>query len=371
MKKFFMRIAVTILKLFLNIVYFFMKKTELKTKVVFISRQSNYPSLDFRLIEDEIIKQNKNIEIKTFCKKIDKGILNKIKYSFYMLNVMKNLADSKVCIIDGYEITVSMLKQREELVVIQIWHALGAIKKFGYQSLGKSEGRDKKIAEIMNMHKNYTYVIASSKATKELYRQAFNVEKDQILIMGMPRIDYILKNDKNISTSISKDYPEVKHKENILYVPTFRKGKKIEAQDLIKNVDTKKYNLIIKKHPLEEIEDGEGYIVDRRYKAVEWLNVADFVITDYSAIAFESIIKNIPTYFYVYDIEEYEKNRGLNIDLFREMPNSTDKDIKNLIKKIEENKYNYDELQKFKMKYIETTNSNNTKKITELIIKNM
>lgn len=370
MKKFLMRITVAILKLFLNIVYFFMKQSKLKNKVIFISRQSNYPSLDFRMLENEIKNQDENIEIKMFCKKIERGIINKIKYCFYMLKVMKNLANSKVCVIDGYEISVSMLKQRKELVVIQIWHALGAIKKFGYQSLGKSEGRDRKIAEIMNMHKNYTYVLAPSKATKELYKEAFNVQEQQILIMGMPRIDYILKDDEKIKAEIFKDYPKLTEKKNILYVPTFRKGKKIKTDDLIRLVDREKYNLIIKKHPLEEIEDGNGYIVDRKYRAIELLNIADYVITDYSAIAFESVIKNIPTYFYLYDIEEYKENRGLNIELFEEMHNSTSKNISEILESIDIGNYDYDEMEKFKVKYIETNNKENTTKIVELILKN-
>lgn len=371
MKKFLMRITVAILKLFLNIVYFFMKKSKLKNKVIFISRQSNYPSLDFRMLENEIKNQDENIKIKMFCKKIERGIINKIKYCFYMLKVMKNLADSKVCVIDGYEISVSMLKQRKELVVIQIWHALGAIKKFGYQSLGMSEGRDRKIAEIMNMHKNYTYVLAPSKATKELYKEAFNVQEHQMLIMGMPRIDYILKDDTIAQKEILKSYPELEKKKNILYVPTFRKGKNIKTDDLISLLNREKYNLIIKKHPLEEIEDGNGYIVDRKYKAIEWLNVADVVITDYSAIAFEAMIKNIPTYFYLYDIEEYKQSRGLNIKLFEEMHNSTSKNISEILEKIDKENYDYDEMEKFKRKYIETDNMENTNKIVELILKNI
>lgn len=371
MKKFLMKIAIIIMKYFLNLIYFFMKKSKLKNKVVLISRQSNNPSLDFQFLESEIKKQDETVEIKMLCRKIERGLLNKIKYCFYILKVMKDLSNSKVCIIDGYSIPVSMLKQRKELVVIQIWHALGAIKKFGYQSLGKSEGRDEKIAEIMNMHKNYTYVIAPSNATKRFYMEAFNVEEEKILVMGMPRIDYILKNDENIKSEILNSYPELTLKKNILYVPTFRIGKKIKTDDLIKFVDRENYNLIIKKHPSEKLEEGQGYIVDKKYKSIEWLNVADFVITDYSAIAFESVLKNKPTYFYLYDIEEYEKNRGLNIDLYKEMPSATCEEAKIILDKIKNEEYNYDELLNFSRKYIETNNLKNTEKLAQLIIKHI
>ncbi len=371
MKKSLIKILIVIMKCFLNVMYFFMKKCKLKNKVILISRQVDYPSLDFKMIEEEIRSQDPTIEIKIFCKTIKKGIVKKLSYGIYMLKIMANLANSKVCIIDGYSIPVSILKQRKELVVIQIWHALGAIKKFGYQSLGTKEGRDKDISDIMNMHKNYTYIIAPSNATKIFYQKAFNVDKEKILIMGMPRIDYLLKQNDSIISNILNDYPELKNKKNILYVPTFRKNQQIKTEDLIKSVNMDKYNLIIKKHPSEKIEDSEGCIVDNKYSSIDWLDVADYIITDYSAIAFEAAIKNKPTYFYLYDIEEYQENRGLNINLFEEMSSSTSKEAKNIINKIESDKYNYEELNKFVNKYIETKNTNNTNKIVEFILKNL
>lgn len=368
MKKYILRIIVSILKIFLNFIYFFMKKSKIRNKIIFISRQSDDLNLDFKLLEEEIRKQDENIEIQIFCKKIKRGLLNKIKYCFYMLSVMKNLANSKACIIDGYSIPVSMLKQRKELIVIQIWHAPGAIKKFGYQSLGKSEGRDVKLSKIMNMHGNYTYVLAPSEATKQFYKEAFNVPEEKILIMGMPRIDYILKDDEQIRNEIYTEYPELTGKKNILYVPTFRIGKKMKVDELIKHLDTSNYNLIVKKHPEDELDLLEGCIIDKKFKSIDWLNAVDSVITDYSAYAFKSIIRNIPTYFYLYDFENYEENRGLNIDLFKEMPSSTDKEARNILEKIQNEKYNFEEMTRFKNKYIEVDNKNNTKDLVNLII---
>ena len=48
---------------------------------------------------------------------------------------MYYLATSKVCVLDGYCIPASILKHKKKLKIIQIWHASGAIKKFGYQIL--------------------------------------------------------------------------------------------------------------------------------------------------------------------------------------------------------------------------------------------
>ena len=64
-----------------------------------------------------------------------------------------------MCIIDGYCIPVSVLHHRKELRVVQVWHALGAIKKFGRQALSVPGGRDKELAERMGMHKHYDAVL--------------------------------------------------------------------------------------------------------------------------------------------------------------------------------------------------------------------
>src|SRR5699024_3227626 len=40
--------------------------------------------------------------------------------------------------------------------------------------------------------------------------------------------------------------------------------------------------------------------------------MADIVITDYSSLAIEASLLNKPTFFYVYDEADYEKERGLN-----------------------------------------------------------
>lgn len=227
----------------------------------------------------------------------------------------------------------------------------------------------------MKMHKNYSHVIAPSEVTANFYSEAFGIEKEKLVINGLPRLDYILRgtpNDKKIK-EFYKKYPKFKNKnkKTILYVPTFRKGSDgvKEAQKLIDRVNFAKYNLIIKLHPLDKNSKAYKYMVNKRYNTYDLLKIADYIITDYSAVAFEASILNKPIYFYVYDIENYKKTRGLNVDLFKEMESSTSKDIKEIMKSIEKNKYNYQELRKFRNKYMEENYCNTTIKLVDFIFK--
>lgn len=373
MQKQVIRIGIYIGKVILNIIYFFIKLLPTKNKIIFLSRQSNTPSLDFKLIENEILKRREKVKIEFLCKVLKKDDKSRLEYCFYILKCMYHIATSKVCILDGYSIPISILKHKKKLKIIQIWHASGALKKFGYQSLNKKEGRSEGVAKVMNMHKNYSYIMAPSYATAKFYEEAFNVKKENVLINGLPRIDYILET-KDIGGKITKfykQYPNFKNKKTILYVPTFRKTSNSATgiKNLIKNINFKKYNLIVKLHPLDKSQIAKKYQVNKQYNTFDLIKIADYVITDYSAVAFETSILNKPLYFYVYDIDKYEKTRGLNINLFEEMPNCTSKEVKKIINSIEKDNYNFEELMKFREKYMGKISSNNTEKLVNFIFK--
>lgn len=365
------RIGICIGKKFLSIIYFFVKIFPTKNKIVMLSRQSNKESIDFELIQKEVHKRTDNVEIKILCRTLKKDLKERINYCFYILKCMYHIATSKVCILDGYSIPISILNHKKELKIIQIWHASGAIKKFGYQSLNKKEGRGNDIARIMKMHKNYTYVMAPSKATAHFYSEAFLIDEEKIFINGLPRVDYLLDYElgRGKINAFYRDYPNFKNKKTILYVPTFRKN--IDCADIIKelarNINMEKYNLIIKLHPLDKSNATTEYTVSKKYNTYDLLKIADYIITDYSAVAFETSILNKPLYFYVYDIDEYKKTRGLNLDLASEMKSATSINISNIIKSIEMDQYNYEELELFRSKYMGNDYYNNTKKLVDFI----
>lgn len=356
-----------------SFVYMFLKFFKTKNKITFISRQTNNESIDFNLIIKELKKQDKTIEIVVLNKKIEKSLISKIQYVFHMYRQMYNIATSKVVIIDGYCIAISNLKHKKDLKVIQIWHALGSLKKFGYSILDKKEGNERKMAKYMNMHKNYTYILTSSKNTMKYLKEAFNSSDEQIKVIPLPRVDF-LKSDYYKEETIKKFYkyyPEIKREKlKILYAPTFRKRVKSTFNDLINAVDYKKYDLIIKTHDDMEIiytSNNRTFSKETNFTGMELLHIVDYVITDYSAIVFEAAVANKPVYFYNYDYKKYIKNRGFYIDYINEMPGLITDNIKDIMVEIEKNKFDYEKLNSFKDKYISNEYSNNTQALVDLI----
>lgn len=375
MKNFILSLIIYIARFGMSFLYFFIKLFPIqKNKITMISRQSNTINIDFQMLLEYINEHYPKMKVKVLCRKIPKRLIKKIGYCFYIIKCMYHIATSRVCIVDGYVIPISSLKQKKQLIVVQIWHAIGAIKQFGKQVLEKREGSNTNVANIMKMHNNYSYIMCTSNKTKDIFAEAFGYDKDKILTLGMPRIDYLLGKNNQLNQRVEelvRTYPILKEKKTILYVPTFRKGQSTHVQDVVNAINTEKYNLIVRLHPLDETKIDSKYVLSSKYQTFELLKVSDYVITDYSAVAFEAAVLNKALFFYLYDIDDYQENRGLNINLKEEMKSSTFSNIKEIINRIEQDSYDYQELEEFKNTYIETIDTDNTKRIIEYVIKQM
>lgn len=368
-----MEYCIKIFKFFMNSIYKIFKLFKTKNKITFISRQSNKIGIDFKLLIEEINEESPNTKIVVLNKELNKGIISKILYFFHMFVQMYHIATSKVVILDGYCIMICILKHKKDLKVIQIWHALGSLKKFGYSTLGKKDGRNSKLAELMDMHKNYDYVLTSSEVSRPFFREAFNVQDEKMLVMSLPRVDYLqLDKYKEIATNkFYEIYSECDNKkENILYCPTHRKKENIDVEELVKNINLDNYNFIVKLHNGQEYLYTSNKVYNKQtdFTGMDLLHIADYVITDYSAIVYEASIVEKPIYFYVYDYNKYMDDRGWYIDYNKEMPGPIVSDFKQIIKMIENKEYNNQKIVEFKNKYINDLSKNSTNKLTKFIL---
>lgn len=337
----------------LNIIYIFFKPLKVKNKVVMISRQSNKVNDDFKLLGSAL--EERGFEVVYLCKTLDGGVnssfVTKISYGLHMFTQMYHLATSKVCILDSYSPVVSILKHKKTLKIVQIWHSIGKLKKFGKQILDMQEGSSSAIADVMRMHKNYDVFYCAGEAYADVLSEGFGVEKQKCRIFTLPRVD-LLKDECYINSTkkeIYKKYPQLKEKKNIVYAPTFRRDETqfgAHLNDLINEFDFEKYNLIVKLHPLSKVDvDDSRVVFDKEFSTFQMLTCTDKLISDYSCIIYEAGIKGIPLYFYDFDIDLYKNARGLVID-YSLLPGYKEENAKRLVESFEKN-YDYDYLNFF------------------------
>lgn len=367
MKYFVMKVAVC----FLRLIYIPLRWFHVQKKVTLISRQSNSKSLDMSMLIKYLKQHYPQIYVKSLTRKLEPGLRNKLFYGLHMFVQMYHVATSKAVVVDGYCIIVSVLKHKKQTKFIQMWHALGAVKKFGYQTLDKPSGNSHKVAEIMCMHKNYDYILCSSEATASFFCEGFCAQPSKIVYLGLPRIDYILERNLRAAEDIYEKYPDLKNKDIVLYVPTFRNGKSVKVDELVASLNLERYKLVVKLHPLDaqntEIPVKGEVLYDNAFRSYDWLEVCQRVITDYSALGIEASLANKPVYFYIYDVEEYQRDPGLNIEFENE---AIGKYVFRRAEGLAEamtKPYDYEALNLFKRKYVSFESTDNTKQLAEFI----
>ena len=71
-------------------------------------------------------------------------------------------------------------------IVIQLWHAFGAFKKFGYQALDIAEGHTSGEAALFRIHRNNSWVICSGEGARKAFAEAFACPIERVLPLGRP-----------------------------------------------------------------------------------------------------------------------------------------------------------------------------------------
>lgn len=354
----------------LNVIYSIIKIFPTQNKITFISRQSNKPVLDFVLLTKKLNQEYPDIKTVMLCKKLE----NQVLYIFHIFRQMYHIATSKLVILDSYCIPISVLKHKKNLKVMQIWHAVGSMKKFGYAMLGKAEGSDPETTKVMKMHKNYDIVLISSYGFIKDFLEGFNIEREKIVEAPLPRVDLLLdeKFKEKKRNELYKRIPALKGKKNILCCSTFRKddkGKGKNLTDLIKEIDFKNYNLLYKPHPLNTIKCNDDRVICDFNSTYEALMVADYVICDYSSIIYEVGLLKLPLYLYAYDWEEYKKKRELNLDIEHDTGLLFTANPKEIIDKIENKEFHNEKWEEFVKKNVTIPKEGCTNRIINIITK--
>ena len=354
------------------------KGKEKKGKVAIISRESDEPSLDIAMLEDELRRRGLEVETLTKLFTKDKGLSGAAGYLGTVAKQEAAVLRSDVVVLDTYCIPVSMLPHRSKTKVIQMWHALSAVKKFGWQTVGSEDGTAERTAMLMRMHRGYDYVICPSEVTAEYFAEAFRIDRSKIVKLGLPRIDYILnvtKGDGRYKAfgEIYALYPHLaeSNKKVVLYVPTFRKGAMPDVRSLAEALDPEKYELIVRLHPLyreeADLPQADNIIYEEKLPTFDLLAAADIIISDYSSLVVEGSLADKPMYLYTYDIDSYGETTGVNMDFAEEtIGKYTFRDAKELAKAMEE-EYDMSALRAFRSKYIDVDMDNCTGQLADFI----
>ncbi|MCY8620468.1 CDP-glycerol glycerophosphotransferase family protein [Bacillus spizizenii] len=276
------------------------------------------------------------------------------KNPIHLIKAVYRMFRCKFVLTDNYFLLTSVLNKRPQTTCIQIWHASGALKKFGLEDIGNRYRSADDIKRFKKVYRSFDHIVVGSEKMADIFKRSFGVVEDnRFLRTGVPLTDEYFHAGRQTADRTDKKV--------ILYAPTYRDYcltsvrlpfSKEQLSEELKG----EFLLLVKLHPAvrEQItfEEHEGLIKDvSDVPLKDLLMESDILISDYSSVAFEYALLNKPILFFTYDMAEYNEKRGLIDDFEAVIPGKACMDSEMLLKEIKELSATKEEVKSFAQKW--------------------
>ena len=313
-----MRPFVAISRVAFNALYKARSRKVRRDEVVFLSRQADEPSYDFRELARDF--ESRGWKATMHLKKVKAR--NLPGYVRHVLVEIGLLARCRVVVLDRYDPVVSLIDFVGERtvgagavnhvfptrpLVLQLWHAFGAYKKFGFQTNDTPEGHTSSFMRDYKIHRNYSYVVCSGEGCREPFAEAFACPVERVVALHRPEYDELLSIRSQLQAGRKCGEGAV------LMAPTLRinDDSAHPFRELYRRRNgfepAVEGKVVWAFHPLEDGLPAPGNVSGG-------LVDCDAVVTDYSSIVYEAYLLGKRVYFYVPDIGSYRTSPGLNAD---------------------------------------------------------
>jgi teichoic acid ribitol-phosphate primase len=250
----------------------------------------------------------------------------KLIYLLRLSRGMYFLCTSRLFIVDNAYFPIHIAPHRAGTTVVQVWHAAGALKRFGLATAAPPRQPERRF-----LHRHYDYVIASSEGTRTAYSTALRTPVERVLPLGSPRTDLFFHEGAVAAAQqrLLRDHPTLEGRRVVLYAPTFRgRGERKRAApgmdaERLRALLPEEFALVLKAHPnLHRGRSGRrGFdaIIHPATEINDVFTITDILVTDYSSVVFDWALLRRPLILLVADLAEYEADPGLFIDYRTEM----------------------------------------------------
>lgn len=254
------------------------------------------------------------------------GFIGKLGYLGRLIRGMVLLRTSRWFIVDNAYLPVHVLPHRRATTVIQVWHAVGALKRFGWDSRRPLDDPERRF-----LHRHYDWVVCSSEATRAPYAAAFRIPAERVVALGAPRVDQFADPAavERARQAMLARYPSLAGRRVVLVAPTFRgRGAAKQAAahldaEALRAALPMDHILVLKSHPnLDPATTsvaGFDLVIDPVLPVNDVLTATDVLVTDYSSSIFEWAVLRRPLVLLVPDLAAYEADPGLYLDYRTEM----------------------------------------------------
>lgn len=330
------------------------------------------PTEEIVILKDvnSLLKNNSVDDVKIYT-------FNNFKKPIEFIQSIYHLATSRIIFIDNYFEFISGIPVNKKQIIIQLGHAVGAIKTFGLEDTQVKSSKKSVRERIQFNYDQIDFTVVGSERMGELFMEAFNTTNEHLIRTGVPRTDFFFDEleMKKVKNQLEDTYSFLKNKKVILYAPTYHETKSphltIDYKKLKQSINDD-YVIMIKHHPksnttfVADVLPEFVYDVSSHENVNELLTVVDILITDYSSLPFEFALLNRPMIFYVPDLESYKHSPGLWEPLANNFPGPITKDTDELIWAINHITINQKALNDFNVRWNTYSIGNSTRNLIDV-----
>ena len=352
-----------------------------RNKVIFVENHQDALSDNYELLYEQLETRGFELHVH-YLKVASSGWAGIILRT---LRLIFDMATANCVFVNESNSVFGSFKLRRGTKLIQVWHACGAFKKWGYSVADKTFGDDKKTLERYCAHSNYTLVPVSGKKVCWAYEEAFGLQSKPGIVkpMGVSRTDVYFKEERKQQAYDKLQTLEsfIAGRKIILYAPTFRGD--IRTATAPDKMDLKKmlqlqdeYVIFIKNHPFVKQKTAipaecQNFCmeIEEQLSIEDLIIIADICVTDYSSIVFEYALMKRPILFFAYDLEDYYDERGFYYLYDEFVPGPivcTTEEIIQQIRQIEQ--FDRKRLEIFCEQYMSGCDGHSTERILEYIV---
>jgi CDP-ribitol ribitolphosphotransferase len=254
------------------------------------------------------------------------GLAGKLAYLVRLVRGMYHLQTARLFVIDNAYLPVHVAPHKPGTTVVQVWHAAGALKRFGLDTATPLAEPERTF-----LHRYYDAVVVGGEWTRAPYAAALRTPIERVIALGSPRTDFFFDQEALAAarTRVLAVHPELAGRRVVLYAPTFRgrgAGKRaapgMDAPKLRAALPAD-HALVLKTHPNLDPDAtataGYDVVADPTGDINDLLALTDILITDYSSSIVEFALLGRPIILLVGDLATYEVDPGLYLDYRTEM----------------------------------------------------
>ncbi|GGK01680.1 hypothetical protein GCM10007063_24990 [Lentibacillus kapialis] len=304
-------------------------------------------------------------------------IMFQFPYILDWIRSVYHLATSENVFVDNYYGFLSVTDFSQQTQCIQLWHAAGAIKKFGLKDQQIKNRHPIACRRFKNVYKRFDYVVVGSEKMTAIFAEAFHVPAEQHLRTGVPRTDFFfdVAARKKTEQSLTNQFPIIREKKVILYAPTYRDDQlntahiKLNIRQMYTDLGDE-YVLFLSLHPKmtsNTTNDCPGFVYDISHldNINHVLAVTDILISDYSSVPFEFSLMHKPMVFYAYDLESYAHMKGFWKDYEDLVPGPVVTTTDELIRVITHHEFKLEQVEAFANEWNHYSTGNSSEKLVQ------